>query len=50
MHSDFKKTEKNCNAEYLEMEIIIEGILSIQAGENTRIIKEKMKAILEQEL
>ena len=45
-----RKLEKNCNAEYLEMEIIIEGILSIQAGENTRIIKEKMKAILEQEL
>ena len=32
------------------MEVIIEGVLSIQAGENTRIIKEKMKAILEKKI
>ena len=31
------------------MEIIIEGVLSIQAGENNRIIKEKLKAILLEE-
>lgn len=29
------------------MEVTIEGVLSIQAGENTRIIREKMRAILE---
>jgi len=29
------------------MELVIEGVLSIQAGENLRIIKEKIKAILE---
>ncbi|MGN0513277.1 MAG: motility protein A [Lachnospiraceae bacterium] len=45
-----RKLEKNSEAEYLEMEVIIEGVLSIQAGENTRIIKEKMKAILEKEI
>lgn len=44
-----RRLEKNCVAEYLEMEIIIEGVLSVQAGENTRIIKEKFKAILEKE-
>ena len=42
-----RKLEKNSEAEYLEMEVIIEGILSIQAGDNTRIINEKLKAILE---
>ena len=42
-----RKLEKNSEAEYLEMEVIIEGVLSIQAGDNTRIIKEKLKAILE---
>ena len=45
-----RKLEKNSAAEYLEMEVIIEGVLSIQAGENTRIIKEKMKAILEKDI
>lgn len=29
------------------MEIAIEGVLSIQAGENYRIIKEKIKSIME---
>ena len=42
-----RKLEKNSEAEYLEKEVIIEGILSIQAGDNTRIINEKLKAILE---
>lgn len=44
-----RKLEKNCVDEYLEMELIVEGVLSIQAGENTRIIKEKIRAILEKE-
>ena len=30
------------------MELVIEGVLSIQAGENSRIIKEKLKAILKE--
>ena len=29
------------------MELTIEGVLSIQAGENVRVIKEKIQAILE---
>ena len=41
-----RKLEKKCDAEYLVREIIIEGVLSIQAGENTRIIQEKIKAII----
>ena len=36
--------------EYLISEIIIEGVLSIQAGDNTRIIKEKIKALTENEV
>ena len=32
------------------MELVIEGVLSIQAGENSRIIKEKLSAIVENEL
>ncbi|KXZ39774.1 chemotaxis protein MotA [Alkalithermobacter thermoalcaliphilus JW-YL-7 = DSM 7308] len=32
--------------ELLEKEIIVEGLLSIQAGENPRIIEEKLKAFL----
>ena len=35
-----RKLEKNSAADYLEMEVIIEEVLSIQAGENKRIIKE----------
>lgn len=34
----------------MKREIIIEGVLSIQAGENTRIIKEKMNAIMDVEV
>ena len=44
-----RKLEKNSAQEYLAMEVIIEGVLSIQAGENSRIIKEKIKSILETE-
>ncbi|MCI5918826.1 MAG: MotA/TolQ/ExbB proton channel family protein [Roseburia sp.] len=43
-----RKLDKNCAAEHLEMELVIEGVLSIQAGENSRIIKEKLKAILKE--
>ena len=41
-----RKLEKNSEQETLVMEVIIEGVLSIQAGENTRIIKEKIRSIL----
>lgn len=44
-----RKLEKKSDAEYLVREIIIEGVLSIQAGENTRIIKEKIKAIINED-
>ena len=44
-----RKLDKNCSKEYLEMELITTGTLSIQAGENTRIIKEKIQAIIERE-
>lgn len=42
-----RKLEKSSEQESLVMELIIEGVLSIQAGENTRIIREKVKAILD---
>ena len=38
------KLSKNSENEQLIMEIIIEGVLSVQAGENTRIVKEKIKS------
>ena len=41
-----RKLDKKCDAEFLANEIIAEGVLSIQAGENPRIIKEKIKAIV----
>ena len=41
-----RKLEKNSEQETLVMEVVIEGVLSIQAGENTRIIKEKIRSIL----
>lgn len=44
-----RKLEKKSDAEYLVKEIIVEGVLSIQAGENTRIIKEKIQAIVNKE-
>ena len=40
---------KKSNNEYLAKEIIIEGVLSIQAGDNPRIIREKIKALTEDE-
>lgn len=42
-----EKLRDNNERECLVMEIIIEGILSVQAGENSRIIKEKINSILE---
>ena len=42
-----RKLEKSSAEESLAMEITIEGVLSIQAGENSRIIKEKIKSIME---
>ena len=42
-----RKLEKKSEEEYITREIIIEGVLSIQAGENPRIIKEKIKAIID---
>ncbi len=40
------KLSANNDAEMHAMEIIIEGILSIQAGENPRVIEEKLKSFL----
>ena len=44
-----RKLEKNSEQESIAMEVTIEGVLSIQAGENPRVIKEKLKSILETE-
>ena len=41
-----KKLSINSAVEMLERGIILEGLLSIQAGENPRIIEEKLKAFL----
>lgn len=38
------------NNEYQMKEIVIEGLLSIQAGENPRVIEEKLKSFLAPEL
>jgi len=32
------------------MEVVTEGVLSIQAGENTRIIREKIKSVIEMDM
>lgn len=40
------KLTSNNNGEIQAMEVIIEGILSIQAGENPRVIEEKLKSFL----
>lgn len=40
------KMKKNNAAEILTKEIMIEGLLSIQAGENPRVIEEKLKSFL----
>lgn len=42
-----RKLEKNGEQESIVMEVIIEGVLSIQAGDNPRVIKEKIKSIFE---
>ena len=42
-----RKLEKSSNEELLIMEVVTEGVLSIQAGENTRIIREKIKSVIE---
>lgn len=42
-----KRLYRKSDMDYLVKEIIIEGVLSIQAGENPRIIKEKVEAIVE---
>lgn len=39
-----RKMKKNNESEMLAMELTIEGILSVQAGENPRVISEKLKA------
>lgn len=44
-----RKLEKNCEQKLLIMEVVTEGVLSIQAGENPRIIKEKIVSILTHE-
>lgn len=40
------KLKMNNNEEYQLREIMIEGLLSIQAGENPRVIEEKLKSFL----
>ena len=42
-----RKIEKNGERKQLVMEICIEGVLSIQAGENVRIIEEKLRSVAE---
>ena len=42
-----RKLEKCNNEELLIMEVVTEGVLSIQAGENTRIIREKIMSVIE---
>lgn len=42
-----RRLEKVSEQEQLVMEIVIEGVLSIQGGESPVIIKEKMKSIVE---
>ncbi|MCK5129112.1 MAG: motility protein A [Clostridiales bacterium] len=41
-----KKLETNTASESMEMELLLEGLLSIQDGENTRIIKDKLTAFV----
>ena len=43
-----KKLKAQSDEEYLRKELILEGILSIQDGENPRIIREKLNAFLPQ--
>ncbi|MDR3332145.1 MAG: motility protein A [Synergistaceae bacterium] len=41
-----KKLTQNSSREVLARELMVEGILSIQAGENPRIVEEKLKVFL----
>jgi chemotaxis protein MotA len=41
-----KKLAQNSSMEILCRELMVEGILSIQAGENPRIVEEKLKVFL----
>jgi chemotaxis protein MotA len=41
-----KKLAQNSSGEILCRELMVEGILSIQAGENPRIVEEKLKVFL----
>ena len=41
-----QKLGVNNNAEMAIKEVMIEGLLSIQAGENPRVIEEKLKSFL----
>lgn len=43
-----RKMKKNNDHEMLLMELVIEGVLSIQAGENPQVIKEKLKSFEEE--
>lgn len=40
------KLKKRSNDEYMSKSIVIEGLLSIQAGENPRVTEEKLKSFL----
>ncbi len=40
------KLKENDGAELKQKEILVEGLLSIQAGENPRVIEEKLKSFL----
>ena len=40
------KLKARSNAEYMSKSIVIEGLLSIQAGENPRVTEEKLKSFL----
>jgi chemotaxis protein MotA len=42
-----KKLAQNSSREILCRELMVEGILSIQAGENPRIVEEKLKVFLQ---
>lgn len=41
-----KKLENITSSESMEMELLLEGLLSIQDGENTRIIKDKLNSFV----
>jgi chemotaxis protein MotA len=40
------KLKQNSGLEIMMKEIMVEGLLSIQAGENPRVIEEKLKSFL----